>query len=171
MLGGVMVSLPDLMAYDRWANHQYLDVISMLDEEQFTQNLVSSYPSVRETLLHLAWAEWLWVERWQGRSPKTRIAPEELPKLSNVRSYLKDVEDAQVRFLQGLPPGGETQRIRYTNIKGEEWEYNLEQMVNHLVIHSAYHRGQLATMLRQLGAVPPTTDYLVFLDAQKNARS
>ncbi len=91
-----MLSLLDQMAYDWWANHQYLDAAAKLDHEQFT-------------------------------------------------------------------------RIRYTNIKGETWEYNLEQMVHHLAMHSAFHRGQMATMLRQLGTTPPATDYLVFLDAQKSA--
>jgi uncharacterized damage-inducible protein DinB len=62
-----------------------------------------------------------------------------------------------------------TVRIRYTNLKKEAWEYTLEQMVHHLTMHSAYHRGQLATLLRQLDVVPPTTDYLVYLDAQKHA--
>jgi uncharacterized damage-inducible protein DinB len=96
-----------------------------------------------------------------------RAVPEDFPTVKSVRSYLKDVEDAQLRVFEHGEPELRTVRIRYTNMKREEWEYSLEQMVTHLTMHSAYHRGQLATLLRQLGVVPPTTDYLVYLDAQK----
>ena len=60
------------------------------------------------------------------------------------------IEETQVRFLQGLLPGAEATRIRYTNLKGEKWEYSLEQMVHHLAMHTAFHRGQMATILRQM---------------------
>jgi len=166
-IGGQMISLLDQLAYDRWANHQYLDAAVKLDNEQFTRNLGSSFPSVRDTFVHLAWAEWLWVERWQGRSPQLRVTPDQFPTLAELRTYIAGIEGAQVLFLQSLPPGAEAKRIRYTNLKGETWEYTLDQMVHHLGMHSAFHRGQIATLLRQLGAAPPTTDYLVFLDAHK----
>ena len=82
---------------------------------------------------------------------------------------MKDVEEAQMRIFEHGQPDKATIRIRYRNLKREEWEYTLEQMVHHLTMHSAYHRGQLATLLRQLDVVPPTTDYLVYIDAHKGA--
>ena len=54
--------------------------------------------------------------------------------------------------------------VSYVNVKGETWTYRLEEMLVHLVNHSTYHRGQVATMLRQLGKTPEPTDYLLFLD-------
>ncbi len=63
-----------------------------------------------------------------------------------------------------MPGGAEQQRLGYVNTRGERWEYTLAQMMQHVVIHSAYHRGQVVTLLRQLGAAAPTTDYLVFVD-------
>jgi uncharacterized damage-inducible protein DinB len=164
-----MIALAELLAYDRWANHQYLDVIAGLSNEQFTTKLGGSFGSVRDTLVHLAWAEWLWAERWQGRSPQVRPAADQLLTADAVRSYLKDIEVAQIRVFERGGTDIMTVRIRYTNLKKEAWEYTLEQMVHHLTMHSAYHRGQLATLLRQLDVVPPTTDYLVYLDAQKHA--
>lgn len=162
-----MISLSDLLAYDRWANHLYLDVITTLESEQFTRKLGGSFESIRDTLVHLAWAEWVWVERWQGRSPQVRATPDQFPSVASVQVYLKEVEEAQVRVLERNQPGMATVRIRYTNLKREIWEYSFEEMVHHVMMHSAYHRGQLATLLRQLDVVPPTTDYLVYLDTQK----
>ena len=54
--------------------------------------------------------------------------------------------------------------MRYVNLRGETWEYALWQQMLHVVNHASYHRGQVVTMLRQLGAPPPTTDFLVFYD-------
>lgn len=164
-----MISLSDLLAYDRWANHQYLDVLATLTDEQFTRKLGGSFVSVHDTLLHLAWAEWVWTKRWNRTSPQVRATPDQFPTCESIRSYMKDVEEAQMRIFEHGQPDIATIRIRYTNLKREEWEYTLEQMVHHLTMHSAYHRGQLATLLRQLDVVPPTTDYLVYIDTHKDA--
>ncbi|MFY9554137.1 MAG: DinB family protein, partial [Blastocatellia bacterium] len=56
--------------------------------------------------------------------------------------------------------------IAYTNTKGERWEYPLGRMMQHLANHSSYHRGQVTTMLRQLGAAVSPVDLLVFMDVQ-----
>jgi uncharacterized damage-inducible protein DinB len=154
------------MLYNRWANEQFLQVCARLDHEQFVRNFGSSFPTIHDTFVHLAWAEWVWVERWQGNSPNVRANPAQYPTMASIRTYLEGVAESQLRFLRNLPPGKESLRISYTNLKGERWEYNLEQMIHHVAMHSAFHRGQLATMIRQAGSVPPTTDYLVFLDKQ-----
>jgi len=164
-----MIDQSDLLAYDRWANHKYLDVIATLESEQYARKLGSSFGSIRDTLVHLAWAEWVWVERWQGRSPQVRASPDQFPTVSSVQSYLKEVEEAQVRVFELLQRGAMTVRIRYTNLKNEVLEYTFEQMLHHIILHSGYHRGQLATLLRQLDIVPPTTDYLDYIDTQKGA--
>jgi uncharacterized damage-inducible protein DinB len=57
----------------------------------------------------------------------------------------------------------------YINTKGEEWKYPLEQMMQHVVNHSSYHRGQVTTMLRQLGVEAVPTDFLVFIDVKSGA--
>jgi uncharacterized damage-inducible protein DinB len=164
-----MMPLDDLLAYDRWANHRYLDTVAKLSGGQFTRGLGGSFGSIRATLVHLAWAEWLWTERWRGRSPQDRLNDEQFPTAESVRVYLVPVEAAQVEFFAGGHRDAAHDRIRYTNLKGEQWEYTLEAMVHHLTMHSAYHRGQLATLLRQLGVVPPSTDYLIYVDARDRA--
>jgi uncharacterized damage-inducible protein DinB len=55
--------------------------------------------------------------------------------------------------------------VAYVNFQGQTWRYPLRDMVQHLVVHSAYHRGQAASLLRQLDAAPPRTDYLVYIDS------
>jgi len=48
------------------------------------------------------------------------------------------------------------------NTKGQPFQYALWKMMVHVVNRSTYHRGQVITMLRQLGAEPVATDFLVF---------
>jgi len=52
-------------------------------------------------------------------------------------------------------------------LKGETWTYALWRILAHVVNHSSYHRGQVATLLRQLGATPSSTDLLLFYDETK----
>jgi uncharacterized damage-inducible protein DinB len=54
--------------------------------------------------------------------------------------------------------------IEYRNLNGETWRYPLWQQLYHVVNHSTYHRGQVVTMLRQLGATPTPTNFLVYYD-------
>ena len=161
-----LIPVAQELEYDRWANHHFLDAAARLDSEQFTRVMGSSFTSIRDTLVHMAWAEWLWLQRWQGRSPGEYLNPTDFPALDNVRHYWSAIELQQVTFIESLSAGSEKKRVRYTNFQGVEWEYSLGQMVHHIVNHSSYHRGQLATMLRQLGFVPPQTDYLVYVDTQ-----
>ena len=57
--------------------------------------------------------------------------------------------------------------MSYENLQGVRWEYSLAEMMQQLVNHSSYHRGQVAVLLRQLGQKPLPTDFLVFLDEQR----
>ena len=54
--------------------------------------------------------------------------------------------------------------VTYINPKGQTWTYTLWSMILHLLNHQSYHRGQVATLLRQLGIQPPEVDFLVAHD-------
>lgn len=166
-----MTTLIDQMTYDRWANLRQIDAASELKPQTLKQNLISSFPSLHQTLVHVLWAEELWLERWQSRSFVRSLDPEGFPTVEIIRAKLEAVHAKQLQFLKGLNPAAADQIIGYVNFEGQRWDYSLRQMVQHLIVHSAYHRGQLATLLRQLGLVPPQTDYLVFVDTQCSERT
>jgi uncharacterized damage-inducible protein DinB len=162
-------ALLEQLDYDHWANHRLIDAMNDLDSQSFRQKIASSFPSIHQTLVHILWAEELWLERWQGRSFIRSLELEDFPSLSALRTKLHDIHAKQLQFLVGLPAEAADRVVGYVNFRGERWEYTLRQMVLHLTMHSAYHRGQLATLLRQLGRVPPSTDYLVFVDNKSSA--
>ena len=154
-----------LYEYNRWANARTLDAASRLRSDEFTKDLGSSYPSLRDMLAHVLSAEWIWLRRWQGTSPKALLDPAEFPSISQLRARWAEVERELAEFVAGVTEESLETTISYVNTKGERWTYPLWQMLQHVVNHSTYHRGQVTTMLRQLGAEPVATDFLVFYDA------
>jgi len=118
-------------------------------------------------LTHIVWAEWLWLERWQDRSPKQVFAPDEFPSVSELRTRWSSIQAAQETFVGSLTPEQLRRVGRYTNMKGEVWEYALWRQIHHLFNHSTYHRGQVTNMLRLLGGHPTPTDFLVFCDESR----
>jgi uncharacterized damage-inducible protein DinB len=153
-----------LFAYNRWANERTLEPVSALTGEEYGRPLGGSFPSVKETLAHIYAAEWIWLERWQGRSPRGLPPARDVPNLEVLQERWRAVEDGQREFLRSLSEDRMAEFVSYVNVKGETWSYPLGEMLVHLVNHSTYHRGQVATMLRQLGKTPEPTDYLLFLD-------
>jgi uncharacterized damage-inducible protein DinB len=112
----------------------------------------------------MVWAEWLWLERWQDRSPKDLFEPADFPTVLHIKARWHRVQVVQEAFVASLAPD-QLQRVgRYTNRKGEVWEYALWRQIYHLFNHSTYHRVQVTNMLRLLETQPVATDFLVFWD-------
>jgi len=153
-----------LFAYTRWANAQVLDAVAALPPESFVRKIPSSFPSLRDTLVHVLSAEWIWLERWKGVSPKAMLDAASFPTPEALRARWREIERERDAFLADLPDDALARVVSYVNTKGETWKYPLGHMMQHVVNHSTYHRGQVTTMLRQLGATPPWTDLLVFED-------
>lgn len=160
--------LQTLYDYNYWARDQQLQACAALSEEQFLRPLGNSFSSVRDTLAHLIVAEWVWLERWKGHSPtKAEAAPYDaatFPTLAVVEDRWRQIERGVREYLAALTPEPLLQPLNYTNIAGEPWTYPLWQTLVHVVNHQTYHRGQVTTMLRQLGAPAPPVDFLVAID-------
>ena len=73
-----------LYDYNKWANRRIVECCRPIDSSAFTKNLGNSFSSLRDTLAHIIGAEWVWLERWQRRSPKKLLASEEFPDLASV---------------------------------------------------------------------------------------
>ena len=151
--------------YNKWANARMLDAASQLTSEQFLADLRSSHPSVRDTLAHTLAAEWIWLERWKGTSPASLLTPTDFPTVESLKTRWSQVENEYTEFIGGLAKDSLGRVIAYTNTRGEQFEYPLASMIQHLMNHSTYHRGQVTTMLRQLGAEVMPVDLLIFMDA------
>ena len=161
-----MENILDQLKFNCWANLRLIDAAGDLNTQQFIKNMTSSFSSIQETFVHILWAEELWLERWQGRSFIPKLNPEDYPTIDSIKKKLESIHQDQFRYLKTLNSGEVDHKASYMNFMDEKWEYSLRQMIQHMIFHSTYHRGQLTTLLRQLGLKPPTTDYLIFVKSK-----
>ena len=159
-----------LYSFNQWADSRTLDACAALTNEQFTRNLGSSFGSVRDTLVHLYGADWVWNERFQGRAPSNFPGPSAYPDLASVRGKLEEMDSYYLDYVSKLTQQDLDRVIRYKSLAGDEFSNPLWQSLHHLANHSTYHRGQVVTMLRQLGAKAVSTDMILFY-REKAARA
>lgn len=151
-----------LYDYNAWANRRLLDACGPLTPEQFTRDMHSSFPSVRDTLAHILGAEWLWHERFQGRAPAQLLSAADFPTLSDVRRRWLAVEADLLKFVGGLTAEDLARAHSFRTTQGEVHPSPLWQALQHLVNHGSYHRGQVTSFLRQLGAKAVSLDLIRF---------
>jgi uncharacterized damage-inducible protein DinB len=151
-----------LYDFNAWANHRTLEACAALTPEQFTRDLASSFRSVRDTLVHIYGAEFVWFERWHDRVPSGLPAATDFPDLETVRRRTADMDRNLIDYVASLTPQDVQRVIQFKTTAGMAINQPLKQCLQHLANHGTYHRGQVATMLRQLGAKPTGTDLITF---------
>jgi uncharacterized damage-inducible protein DinB len=162
-----------LYAYDRWANGRLLDAATHLTAEQFTRDLNGSFRSIRDTFLHILGGEWIWLEYWR-RIPvseemvaqllaqrSVELKPELFANAEAVIVKWREIEGQQIAFVDSLTEEQLHQEIEFRGTRVQIWH-----LMQHLVTHSTYHRGQVTLMMRQLGAEPVASDFHVFVAEQ-----
>jgi uncharacterized damage-inducible protein DinB len=151
-----------LYDYNVWANDRTLECCAALSDEQFLRDLGSSFRSVRDTLVHIYGAEWIWLERWHGRSPSGLPDGTDCKNLDSARRLLQEADRGLVDYVASLT-NDDLQRVHnYKTTAGGPQAQPGWQMLQHVANHSTYHRGQIATMLRQLGTKAVSTDLIAF---------
>jgi len=154
--------LQDLVRYDEWANARVVESLKGLSAEEWSTPVASSFGSLRETFAHIVSAEWIWLRRWRGDVPTAPPGWLKAERLEELLSRLREVEDERRAWLAGLSAEQLESRLSYRTLKGDEYSNVLADQVRHVVNHSTYHRGQAATQLRQLGKIPPSTDFIFY---------
>ncbi len=154
-----------LFDYNAWANARVFETVGRLPVEAQLQTVVSSFPSVLDTLAHIVGAEWIWSKRWMGESPDRFPDWVAQPECGDLRQRLAAVEAERADLLGAMQDADLERIVRYGTLSGQQFADPLGQLMRHVVNHSTYHRGQIATQLRQLGRTPPGTDYILWLRA------
>jgi uncharacterized damage-inducible protein DinB len=152
-----------LLDYHYWARDRVLDAVTDLSSGDFTAPRGSSFSSIRDTLAHIYFAEWAWYERWNGRSPTGLPDPAQFPDVTSLAAAWQSLE-RQIRTLIDPMTDDDLQRTKdYRLFSGAEGTSAMWEMLQHVVNHASYHRGQVTTMLRQAGARPPKSlDLIAF---------
>jgi uncharacterized damage-inducible protein DinB len=150
-----------LIDYHYWARDRMLAAVEALTADDFTKPLGNSFASIRDTVVHTYLAEWIWMQRWKGVSPGAAPDTSGYGDVASVRSAWQVLE-AEVRaYVAGLEGERTNERIDYRNLAGVATNSSRWTMVQHVVNHASYHRGQVTTMMRQLGRNAPASQDLI----------
>ncbi len=152
----------ELFAYNTWANRTLFDGVAGVSAEDYLRDLKSSHGGMHGTLCHTVWAEELWLTRWLGAPPPAVPQGRDLASLAAVRAHWEDVEARRGRFVAGFTDARLDDTVRVKPTSGGEYLHSYRQMFRHVVNHSSYHRGQVVTLMRQVGVKPPSTDLILF---------
>ena len=152
----------ELYSYNDWANKKMLSAVGQLENEEFIQDLSSSFKSIRDTMVHFLGAEELWLSRWMGEQGRTLLNPDDFPTYSSLANRGDNFRDQLQGFLVSLTEEDLMEEISYKNIKGLSCSLELWKQMLHVTNHSSYHRGQVVTMLRQLKKQPPSLDLIYY---------
>lgn len=151
-----------LIDYNYWARNRMLASVAQLPAEQLTRPMGSSFASVLDTVTHIYMAEWIWYRRWKSEPP-ARPDLSGLSDVERIRAAWAPLEHDIRTFVDALGPEGLMRSLEYRSLAGQPATSLFWEMIVHVVNHGTYHRGQIATFLRQLGAAPAqSTDMIVF---------
>ena len=135
--------------YDAWANREVLSAIRGGGSE--TQGAV-------RLMAHILSAEGLWLERLKGEAQSLPVWPE--TDLDQCEARATALEGLWMEYFRALSSTRFAERIFYKNSKGEAWSSTVQDVLTHVVMHSAYHRGQIASLMRAGGKTPAYTDFI-----------
>jgi uncharacterized damage-inducible protein DinB len=135
--------------YDAWANREVLAGLK-----------ASPRPSPRplQLLAHILSAELLWLERIQQQPQSLPVWPD--LTLDQCEAQITHLAKLWREFLAQLSPAALSEKISYKNSKGEPWTSTVADVLTHVLLHSAYHRGQIASQVRASGEQPAYSDYI-----------
>ncbi len=152
-----------LFVYNAWANERTFGALAGIPAESYRADMKSSHGGIHGTMLHIIFAQHLWLLRWMGQPHDAAFeGSKKAASLDALRSHWLDVEKETRAFLDARLNDAflrETFVMKTTN--GEAFTHTYGESMLHLVNHSSYHRGQVATLMRQAGHVPPATDYIL----------
>ena len=154
-----------LLAYDRWANTKVLDACRKLTAEQYVAEPVAGWSSVRSTIYHIAWVTEFHLRTLAG-DPDDRSATE--AELATVDDAARLLERANRRF-EELRPTLTPERLNTLltlHAIGRTFTLPRWAMLRHIVNHSSYHRGQVASKLKRFGIEQPNTDFFFWMIEQ-----
>jgi uncharacterized damage-inducible protein DinB len=166
-----MQYLLDYTRYNRWANTRMVDMFRTVEDALIEQTIVSSFPSIRATLLHLWSVEEVWLERLKGNSPKSFPLDGFSGSNSDVYDGLTDISTRFAMFVEAQDDAYFSAPLEFSLLTAPGIQRELPAvMIHHCMNHQSSHRGQLITMGRQAGITAfPRTDYIIWAREQ-NAR-
>jgi uncharacterized damage-inducible protein DinB len=151
-----------LYEYNTWADERTLAACRALSPEEYARDQGGGWPSVRETLVHLASATDAWHRRFHGESPERLLTGADMPAFEDAAALLARSGGAMKGFVLATPAARRQDILTYTNLQGQRKRAPYWAIFRHVVNHATYHRGQISAMIRRLGREPKPTDLILW---------
>lgn len=157
-----------LAAYNLWANEITINWLKQITNTQFEQNVESSFPTIKGTVLHIAAAESIWLDRLQQKENPVWIAKDYTGTKEDLQQLWLETSINLKAFIAAQTETFWEKSISFKRINGEASAMRHNDICTHIFNHSIYHRGQLVTMLRQVGYTNITsTDFITYIRLQQ----
>ena len=155
--------LQQYAAYNVWANKILFERIGKLNEEQLHKEITSSFPSIYKTVVHMWQAEDVWWQRLKLVENPIYLSENFTGAFYEAITGLSKQSQQWVVWLGSANENQITHVFAFIRNK-EEYKMKVNDMLLHLFNHATFHRGQLVTLLRQLGETEkiPSTDFSAF---------
>lgn len=154
-----------LYEYNRWANARILGAAAEIGAAQFLAPTTFPHGSLRGTLVHTLFGEWIWRLRWQGVASNVRWKPEDFPTFASLKSRWLAEEILLMEYVDGLTEARLQAQFDYISTEGEAHRRVVWEAMAHLITHGMQHRCEAAAMLTAMGHSPGDIDLIVFLNA------
>jgi uncharacterized damage-inducible protein DinB len=140
-----------LMTYTHWADQKVISWLERINDKQWNQVHTSSFSSIRETVVHIAGAEKIWIDFWMNTPNPVYLSSRFNGSTDDLLKIWKQASEGMEQFVAEFPEEQFSDQVTFRYPRGGEGNMKYWQSFAHIVNHSTYHRGQLVTLLRQSG--------------------
>jgi len=144
------LDLSTLFKYEFWADRESLAALSRAGE--------NAPPRALAIMNHVLAAAHLWLTRLTGEKIKVDVWPS--LSIAQMEARIDSLSTAWQHWIAGARPSDLDREIAYVNSLGESWTSKVREILTHIPIHAAYHRGQIAMLLGQSQQKAAYTDYI-----------
>src|SRR5258705_8122642 len=163
-----LTNINQLFNYTEWANNLAMDAAAKLSDDNLRRDVGISHTSIFGTLVHMAGAEWIWLERWNGRSHAKAEAwlqwtTQSCADLAALKDRWMEVVDRRWKYVSELDDAKLASELAFKLLSGDPSSMRVVDQMQHGANHATMPRGQIVGMIRHLGIEPPSTDLLFYL--------
>ena len=153
--------LQDHIGYTAWASARLLQAAKELGPEELERDFLTADKSVLGTLLHIYFADRLWLARIKGE-PFPGMLTDEERTLAHLQTAWPELYERWREWAASLTGESPAREVTYRDLKQNQWKQPLWQIILHVVNHGSHHRGQVSGFMRSMGHTPPPLDLAAY---------
>ena len=153
-----------LFQYNAWSTIKILNAAYNVTQEEFLAPAPFPHGSLRGTLVHALFGEWIWRMRWEGTPCASKWKPENFPTFDLLRARWAEETPRLMDFVANVTEERLYSNLKYVSTEGFPHERVLWETMAHLVNHGTQHKTEAAAILTEMGHSPGDIDLIVYLN-------